>query len=61
MYRVRGTGYAGGSAIPVAIDYTLLATSREEALQKIRHLGVDLDLLQCTVTSMADEAPRTET
>jgi hypothetical protein len=58
MYRVRGTGYAGVCAIPVAIDYTLLATSREEALQKIRHLGVDL--LQCTVTAMADEAPPTD-
>jgi hypothetical protein len=53
MYRVRGTGYAGLHAIPVAIDYTLLATSRDEALEKIRHLGVDL--LQYAVTAVPDE------
>ncbi len=58
MYRIRGTGYAGFSAIPVALDYTLLATSRDEALDKIRHLGVDL--LQCTVTSAPEAGPTAE-
>ena len=56
MYRVLGVGYVGTKAIPVAIDYTLLAGSRDEAVEKVRRFGVDI--LQCTVRAAPDGHPR---
>jgi hypothetical protein len=49
MYRVRGSGYAGAGQIPVAVDYTVSAADRDDALQKVRQLGITV--ISCTVTA----------
>jgi hypothetical protein len=56
MYRILGVGYVGARPVPVAIDYTLLACSRDEAVEKVRRFGVDV--LQCTVSAVPDGQPR---
>jgi hypothetical protein len=56
MYRILGVGYVGARPVPVAIDYTLLACSRDEAVEKVRRFGVDV--LQCTVSAVPDRQPR---
>jgi hypothetical protein len=40
MYRICGTGYAGPRPIPTAIDYTVRAKNRREALEKVRQMGI---------------------
>jgi hypothetical protein len=40
MYRICGTGYCGVRAMPLAVDYTVLAASSNGALEKLRQLGI---------------------
>jgi hypothetical protein len=40
MYRIYGTGYAGSRPIPTAVDYTVQAKNRHEALEKVRQMGI---------------------
>jgi hypothetical protein len=39
MYRVLGIGYTGPNTLPAAVDYTVQASSRQEALSKVKALG----------------------
>jgi hypothetical protein len=50
MYKVSGLGYTGSEHLPFPIDYIVWATGYEDAIRKVRQLGIVI--LQCTVEAV---------
>jgi hypothetical protein len=47
MYKVTGLGCVGLQRTPVAIDYIVIASSREDAVKKVEELGIVI--IRCLV------------
>ncbi len=50
MYKIVGMGYVGPQRVPVAIDYIVWAAGYDDAIRRVRQLGIMV--LQCTVNSV---------
>jgi hypothetical protein len=50
LYKIVGLGYAGLQHVPLGIDYVVWAADREDAMRRVRQLGIVI--LRCTVKAV---------
>jgi hypothetical protein len=50
LYRIVGLDYAGLQHVPLGIDYVVLAADHDDAMRRVRRLGIVI--LRCTVKAI---------